>query len=178
MDKFENNQLKLAADGSECLCELEASPNLLPNKASLKIQSGVKVNGEIQSIEKTDEKINQLNPVVWAFVGDAVFSLYVRAMLANKYDFKSGELTKRTSLYVKATAQSAMLEIVTPFLTATESDIVKRARNCHTGSKAKNAGLMDYKRATALEGLFGWLYLNNQHERLNQLQKICADSLS
>ena len=63
-----------------------------------------------------------------------------------------------------------------PILTDEEKDVVRRGRNCHTPSKAKNAGLMDYKRATALEALFGWLYLCGRHERLQELEKRCVES--
>ena len=69
--------------------------------------------------------------------------------------------------------QSAMLEAVLPVLSDEEKDVARRARNCHTPAKAKNAGLMDYKRATALEALFGWLYLRGEIARLEELETLC-----
>lgn len=120
------------------------------------------------------DKINALNSVTLAYIGDAVFSLYVRARIVDRADFKSGELNSRVNALVKATAQSAMLEKVSEILTEEEQDVVRRGRNCHTPAKAKNTGLMDYKRATALEALFGWLYLKGDIERLEYLENLCT----
>ncbi len=121
------------------------------------------------------DKINALNPVTLAYIGDAVFSLFVRTRVLANAEYKSGELNKRVNSFVNAVAQSAMLEKIIPELTDDEKDVVRRGRNCHTPAKAKNTGLMDYKRATALEALFGWLYLTEQTERLNSLQTMCMN---
>lgn len=116
-----------------------------------------------------------VSPISLAFVGDAVFSLYVRERLTLAHDFRSGELSKLSSMYVNAAAQSKMLLHIMPMLSDEEAAVAKRARNAHTGSKAKNAGIGDYHRATGLEGLFGWLYLSGQTDRLEELQEICFD---
>ena len=120
------------------------------------------------------DKVNSLNSVTLAYIGDAVFSLYVRTRIVESADLKSGELNSRVNAYVKATAQSAMLEKVFDALTEEEKDVARRGRNCHTPAKAKNTGLMDYKRATALEALFGWLYLKGDTERLEFLENLCT----
>lgn len=120
------------------------------------------------------EKVNTLNPVTLAYVGDAVFSLYVRTRIVESADYKSSELNKRVNSLVKAVSQSAMLENLMPRLTDEEKDVVRRGRNCHTPAKAKNAGLMDYKRATALEALFGWLYLRGDTVRLEELEDLAC----
>lgn len=120
------------------------------------------------------EKVNTLNPVTLAYVGDAVFSLYVRTRIVESADYKSSELNKRVNSLVKAVSQSAMLDIILPRLTDEEKDVVRRGRNCHTPAKAKNAGLMDYKRATALEALFGWLYLRGDTVRLEELEDLAC----
>ncbi len=116
-----------------------------------------------------------ISPISLAFVGDAAFSLYVRERLTRTHDFKSGELSRLTSLYVNAAAQSKMLLHIMPLLTEEEAAVAKRARNAYTGSKAKNATIGDYHRATGLEGLFGWLYLSGQADRLDELQGVCFD---
>ncbi len=120
-----------------------------------------------------NEKINALNSVTLAYVGDAVFSLFVRTFMLERAEYRSRELNAKVNACVKATAQSAMLEALLPFLSDEEKDVVRRARNCHTPAKAKNAGLMDYKRATALEALFGWLYLRGERLRLEELETLC-----
>lgn len=120
-----------------------------------------------------NEKINALNSVTLAYVGDAVFSLFVRTFMLERAEYRTRELNAKVNACVKATAQSAMLEALLPFLSDEEKDVVRRARNCHTPAKAKNAGLMDYKRATALEALFGWLYLRGERLRLEELETLC-----
>lgn len=120
------------------------------------------------------EKVNAMNSVTLAYVGDAVFSLYVRTRVVESADYKSGELNSRVNACVKAVAQSVMLERILPELTDEEKEVVRRGRNAHTPAKAKNAGLMDYKRATALEALFGWLYLKGDTGRLEQLESACV----
>ena len=122
-----------------------------------------------------DEKLNNLGSVTLAYIGDAVFSLFVRTRVVQAADYRSGECNARVNALVKATAQSAMLGKLSPHLTAVEQDVVRRGRNCHTPAKAKNTGLMDYKRATALEALFGWLYLKGEHERLEELETLCIE---
>lgn len=115
---------------------------------------------------------NEISPVSLAFVGDAVFSLFVRQKLTLAHDCRSGELTRLSSLYVNASAQSKILGEIMPVLSADELAAAKRARNARVGSKAKNAAIGEYHRATGFEGLLGWLYLTGQTERLNELQEI------
>ncbi len=122
------------------------------------------------------EKINSLNPVTLAYIGDAVFSLYARMHVLESAEYRTGEFNKKVDSLVKATAQSAMLEAVLPQLSEEEKDVVRRGRNSRTPAKAKNSGLMDYKRATALEALLGWLYLKGDIKRLETLEKACVDA--
>ena len=108
-------------------------------------------------MEKKDA--NQLNPLVLAFLGDAEFTLFVRKRLVGAHDLKSGGLHRLTSKYVSAKAQAKIYDEILDFLTDEEKEIARRSRNSHNISKAKNAGLADYKRATALEGVIGYLSL-------------------
>lgn len=120
-----------------------------------------------------ESKVVQLSPVSLAFLGDAVFSLYVRERLIAESDCKSGELTKRSCAFVKASAQSEMLSFIEEKLTDEEKDVVRRGRNTHTSGKAKNATLSDYRRATAFEALLGHLYLCGEKERLDEIMREC-----
>lgn len=108
-----------------------------------------------------------------ALVGDGVWTLYARRRLIVKYDYKSGILSRKACDYVSAPAQCKMLYALEGILTQTESDVCRRARNAHTASRAKNASLDEYKKATALEALLGYLYLTGQAQRLAELEEIC-----
>ena len=123
------------------------------------------------------ERITEHNPVNLASIGDAVFAWCAREFVLNSAEYKSHELNVKVNSLVKAQSQSQMLENVLNILTEQEKDVVRRGRNCHTPAKAKNAGLMDYKRATALEALIGWLYLGGQTERLNEIMLACVNSV-
>ena len=70
-----------------------------------------------------------------------------------------------------------MLEGLAPLLTDEEKEVARRCRNCHNPSHAKNAALSDYKKATALEGVLGYLKLTDQTERLNELMRKCMEIL-
>jgi len=121
---------------------------------------------------KSEKKVEFLSASALSFVGDAVFSLLVRQHLCLKYDYKSGELTTRSARLVCAKFQSAVLSKIEPILTEEESELVKRCRNANTKSMAKNASPADYHRASGLEGLVGFLHLNNKTDRLNQIMDI------
>ncbi|MEG2014163.1 MAG: ribonuclease III domain-containing protein [Clostridia bacterium] len=108
----------------------------------------------------------QLNPLALAFVGDAVHSLFVREILVHKQDSKAGVLHTLTSSEVKCTHQCLMLDKIIDSFTEEEIDIYKRARNCHNNNVAKNATLVEYKKATGFEAVIGYLYLTGQRERL------------
>ncbi len=122
----------------------------------------------------TEKECALLNPQVLAFVGDGVYTLYVRNKVALENNCKSGELHKITSSYVKATKQSEVMERVMPLLTEVEQDIFRRARNYKTHSVAKNASVVEYRRATGFEAVLGYLYLTNNTQKLNKILQICV----
>ena len=117
----------------------------------------------------SEEKARQLNPLVLAFVGDAVHSLYVRKRFSLASDCKTNALQKNTSKVVKAGSQSKQLESLKDILTLDELDIARRARNTKTNNVAKNSTLSDYKRSTSFEAVIGYLYLTGQYERVIEL---------
>ncbi|MCL2061542.1 MAG: Mini-ribonuclease 3 [Firmicutes bacterium] len=108
-----------------------------------------------------------------ALAGDGVWTLYVRERLIKKHDLKAGALSAKVKGFVNAAAQCKMLYAVKDTLTEAERDIVRRARNAHTSSRAKNATLDEYKKATALEALLGYLYLTGQKARLDEILQLC-----
>ena len=118
-----------------------------------------------------ENKANQLNPLSLAFVGDAVFTLFVRTKLAVEHDNKAGALHSMANRYVKATAQAKIEDELAPLFTQRESDVARRARNHHNSTKAKNATLADYKKATAFEAVLGYLTLTGQNERAKEFME-------
>lgn len=120
--------------------------------------------------EKMDEiKARNLNPIVLAFVGDAVFSLFVREKLTFATDLKSGQLNKLATAQVKATAQAELLKEIMPLFNEEELAIFKRARNAKKTTKAKHATVAEYNASTGFEAVIGYLHLVGNNERLNFL---------
>lgn len=108
------------------------------------------------------------SPLMLAYVGDAVFDLYVREKLAREKAMPVRQLHRRATAIVRADGQDAALRQMEPHLTEEEAEIVRRGRN--TKSRVpKNADMAAYRRATGFEALLGWLYLNGENERLNCL---------
>ena len=115
------------------------------------------------------ESARQLSPVTLAFVGDAVYSLYVREKEVLRSDDKLNELQKRTSAAVSAKGQSELLLRLEGKFTTEEEEIFHRGRNAKKSTKAKNASVIDYNRSTGFEAVLGFLYLSGQYERISQL---------
>ena len=111
---------------------------------------------------------NLLSPSVLAFVGDAVYGLYVRTALAN-VNRPSGDLHSLSVQAVRASAQAEAFALIEPCLTGEELAVFKRGRNFHTSSSPKGATKSEYHAATGLECLFGWLYLSGKTDRADEL---------
>ena len=114
---------------------------------------------------------NLLSPSVLAFVGDAVYGLYVRTKLS-EVNRPSGELHKLSVKLVNATAQADAFKLIEPMLSEKELSVFKRGRNFHTGNTPKNSTGGEYHLATGLETLFGFLYLSEQTDRAKELFNI------
>lgn len=131
-----------------------------------------------QKISEKQAKL--LNPIVLAYIGDGVHSLYVREKLAFYSDAKSGELNKREAKIVCASAQARAIGVILPQLTDDEASIYKRARNSKKPSRAKSSTVGDYAKSTGFEAVIGYLYITGQIERLNflleQTQGECEDN--
>ena len=118
--------------------------------------------------------INEINAGTLAYLGDSVYELEIRSYLVGKYSLKPNELQKEAVKYVSAEAQSLLLDklIDKNILTEEELYTINRARNYKVNSKPKHADIKTYKKATALEALFGMLYINNDNKRINEIMKI------
>jgi len=117
----------------------------------------------------TVQEAKQFSPVVLAFIGDAVYSLYVREKLCLSTDYKTGELQRLTSRIVSAHGQSEYLEGLIPLFTEDELAIYKRGRNAKKATKSKNADVAEYNRSTGFEAVLGFLYITGQRSRIDEL---------
>lgn len=113
---------------------------------------------------------NLLSPSVLAFVGDAVYGLYVRRALA-EVNRPSGELHKLSVKLVCAPAQAKAFKLIEAELSEKELSVFKRGRNFHTTGTPKSATNVEYHTATGLECLFGYLNLSGQNDRADELFK-------
>ena len=120
-------------------------------------------------------KANQYSPLTLAFLGDGVFELFIRAKIVNNTNAAANTLQKKAVQYVKASAQCDAMERLMPLLTEEEITMFKRGRNTKINTKAKNASLAEYKKATGFETLIGFLYADGQMERLDFLLKTATE---
>ena len=121
------------------------------------------------NIEKNEIEVNMMSPLTWAYVGDAVYELYIRTHLVNKTNLKPHKLHIEAIKYVKAQSQAQALKKIEVNLTEKEKEIVRRGRNTENHHVAKNASVQDYMYSTAFEALIGYLYSTNQQKRIKEL---------
>ena len=121
------------------------------------------------------EQIHGISNLGLAHLGDAVFELMVRSWLCLHGKATAKGLHKAAVKYVAAPAQALMTEKLKPCLTQEEQNVFRRGRNASPHSIPQNASREEYQAATALEALFGWLYLQGRHDRLNELFTIMME---
>ncbi len=117
----------------------------------------------------TSSEFSGINALDLAFVGDAVFTLFVRERLLSMHNTNVNMLTKLASKIVNAGNQYKLFREIEPTLTAEELEVAKRARNSNIHTKAKNYSITEYIYATAYEAVLGYLYLCNNTKRLNEI---------
>ncbi len=114
--------------------------------------------------------LKEMSPLTLAFLGDGVYELFVREYLVNQGSCPVKKLHSRAVELVRCEAQArALSEKLWPLLTGEEQAAALRGRNAHVGHVPKNAEVSDYHGATALETLFGYLYLKGEIQRLREL---------
>lgn len=113
---------------------------------------------------------NLLAPLVLAYIGDAVYEVYVRTRLIGEHPtMPAHKLHVHSIKFVKASAQSASIEAMLDTLTEAEAAVYKRGRNAKSPTVPKNADVRDYRRATGFEALVGYLYLSGATDRLDEI---------
>jgi ribonuclease-3 family protein len=123
--------------------------------------------------------INEINILSLAYLGDSVYELKVRDYLISTGISKVNKLQKEAMNFVTAKKQCEFINyfIENNILTETEIDYVKRGRNANVYSHPKNTDIVTYKWATGFECLFGYLYLSNNKERIDELFNIILEVL-
>lgn len=119
----------------------------------------------------------QLSPLTLAFVGDAVYEVFIRTRLAKDVNMQSAKLHRKAIHYVSAVAQSAIVHSIEGEFTEEETAVYKRGRNAHTHTSAKNADITDYRHATGFEALIGYLYLKKESVRLNEILEMSFNAV-
>lgn len=125
---------------------------------------------EEKDIIKTKE-LSTINPKKLAFLGDAVYELLVRYNIVKNFQGNIGELNSIKTKNVCCSAQSDMYEKIKNILTPKEMAVYKWGRNAHIGNSSKKRSSVAYHRATGLEALFGYLYLNQEFDRIREFVK-------
>ena len=107
------------------------------------------------------QDVRAYSPLTLAYIGDGIYELVIRSIVVERANRSANDLHKKTTRYVKAPAQSAMIEAA----------VYRRGRNAKSYTTAKNASVADYRRATGFEALMGYLYLTGQTDRMLELIK-------
>ena len=110
-----------------------------------------------------------------AFIGDAVYNVYIRTYLAANSNCKAGILHRESIKYVSAKGQSYTIDKIIELLNENEVDVYKRGRNTNIQTVSKNVDVVEYKKATGFEALIGYLYIKKENERLEFLIKKCIE---
>ena len=124
---------------------------------------------EFIPINKNEQEINQMSPLVWAYVGDCVYELYIRTYLVDNTKLNPHKLHIEAINYVKAGKQAEFLKNFYEFLSDEEKDIVRRGRNTTNHHLPKNSNVQEYMYSTAFESLIGYLYLTKNFERVKYI---------
>ena len=118
---------------------------------------------------ETNVDIKERSSLALAFLGDGVFELLVRAHIVAAGRYPLQVMNRQAVRLVSAHGQNAAFQVLLPLLTEEEREVVRRGGNAKKTTSAKNATAAEYHTSTAMEALFGWLYLRNDIERINEL---------
>ena len=121
------------------------------------------------SIALPEDNIRAISSIGLAHIGDGVYELLVRTYLCAHGKATGKGLHRATVDLVRAPEQARRAQRILPLLTEAEQEVFRRGRNAHVHSIPQHASRAEYQQATALEALFGWLYLRGQRARINEL---------
>lgn len=121
--------------------------------------------------------IRTYSPLSLAYIGDAVYDLFVRSYVVGKGNTSNNTLHKQTVRYVSAVAQAKISAVIQDSLSEEELGIFRRGKNAKPSSGAKNASAGEYHKATGFEALIGYLYLLGREERIVELVKLGIEEI-
>ena len=133
---------------------------------SITILEAIKRDFDCEEID-----IRTYSPLTLAYIGDAVYDLVIRTVVVERGNTSANKLHHKTVTYVNARVQARMIEALMDELTEEEQMIYKRGRNAKSYTTAKNATVIEYRKATGFEALCGYLYLTGKQERMLSLIK-------
>ena len=113
-----------------------------------------------------DVDIRTYSPLTLAYIGDAIYDLVIRTIVVERGNCSANHLHKKTVTYVNARVQAKMMDVLEEELTEEEQAVYHRGRNAKSYTSAKNASIIEYRKATGLEALCGYLYLQGEQERM------------
>lgn len=132
-------------------------------------------SSELEGIEEAfackgrSADLRMYSPLTLAYIGDAVYDLIIRTVVVERGNRPANLLHRSTIRYVNAAAQAAVAEAIADMLTDEEAAVYRRGRNTKSNTSAKNASIEDYRKATGLEALVGYLYLSDRFDRILEL---------
>lgn len=140
------------------------------------------MNKKIQGLlehrsQSLEHKANEYSPLALAYIGDAVYEIFIRTYVLNKGNAPVNKLHKASREMVRASAQAKLYYIIEPELSEEEKDVLRRGRNAKSMSTPKNADMTEYRHATGLEALIGYLYIQGNINRISQLIDSGMDKL-
>lgn len=134
------------------------------------------INGIREDFDIKPIDVMNLQPLVLAYIGDAVYEAYIRTMLVVNNRTNVNMLHKMSVKYVKAQAQSDIVRKIADRLTPDEQDVLRRGRNAKSATVPKHAEIADYRYSTGYEALIGYLYLSNNTERLMEILRMSVEN--
>lgn len=140
------------------------------------METGVKqmedvVQEILGAFQLEEGRADQYSPLTLAFIGDCIYDLVIRTMIVEQANAPVNVLHHKAASLVKASAQAKLFYQIEPLLTEKERAVFRRGRNAKSYTMAKNASMSDYRTATGVEALMGYLYLDHQMGRAIELIK-------
>lgn len=122
-------------------------------------------------------KANEYSPLVLAYIGDGVYEMFIRTFILSQGNRQVNKMHKDARAFVCAKAQSNMYGFIEEHLTEEERGVLKRGRNAKSATSPKHADIADYRRATGVEALIGYLYLKKEIQRIEELLQLGLQKL-
>ena len=130
-----------------------------------------------QKFDCKEVDIKTYSPLTLAYIGDAIYDLVIRSIVVERANRSTNSLHKTVIRYVNAKTQALMISALEEDLSEEEKAVYHRGRNAKSYTSAKNASIAEYRKATGLEALFGYLYLQNRMDRLLTLVKTAFEKM-